>query len=238
MKQVSLRELLEAGAHFGHKASRWHPNAKQFIFEERDNIHIIDLAQTKSQLENAAAEVKKIAEEGGRILLVGTKRQAKKVLKEAALKAHLPYMTEHWTGGMMTNWEQVKKNIDKMNKMEEENKQGGWKTLPKHEQLEKYGELVKLRRVYGGVADLDGLPAAIFIVDIRRESTATREAKRSGVVSIGICDTNSNPDDVDLAIPANDDAVGSIKYITERLVEAYMEGSKKKSSEALQGQSF
>lgn len=230
MKQVSLRELLEAGAHFGHKTSRWHPKAKRFIFEERDNIHIIDLAQTKLALEKAAAEVKKIAITGGKILLVGTKRQAKEVLAVAAEKTGLPYMSERWVGGMVTNWEQVKKNIDKMNKMEEEHKDGSWKTLPKHEQLQKYAELEQLKRVYRGVADLDGQPAALFIVDVRREKTAAREARLAKVFSIGICDTNANPDDVSMPIPANDDAAGSIKYITEYLVDAYVEGKKSVSS--------
>jgi small subunit ribosomal protein S2 len=231
MKQVSLKTLLEAGAHFGHKASRWQPASKPFIFSERDNIHIIDLTKTKEQLEKAGEKVAEIAKGGGNILFIGTKRQAAKTVREIAQDAGIPFMTQRWIGGMITNWEQVKKSISLMNDMEEEEKTGEWKKLPKHEQVKKGQELTKLSRVYGGVAGLAELPEAVYIVDIRHEVTAVREAKRAGLVSIGICDTNSDPRQVTIPIPANDDAAGSIEYITSYLAEAFVEGKSKVKSQ-------
>lgn len=224
MRKVSLRELLEAGVHFGHKTSKWHPAAEEYIFEERDNVHIIDLAKTKAQLEKAGEKVAEIVKGGGKVLFVGTKRQAGKVVKTVAEKAGIPYMSNRWIGGMITNWEEVKKNIDRMRQMEKEEKEGGWKKLPKHEQLEQSRELTKLRRVYAGVADLTDVPEAVYIIDVRFEKTVVREAQRAGIVSIGISDTNSDPRTVTIPIPANDDAVGSVEYITKFLADAYVKG--------------
>ena len=226
MKDISLKELLEAGCHFGHKASRWNPQSKQYIYTEQGNIHIIDLAKTKQQLELAAAKLQEIAQKEDILLLVGTKRQAAKVVEETAKNAGLPYLTSRWIGGFITNWEQVKRSIDRMNDLAKQEKEGAWEPLPKHERVKLKAQLERMQRVYGGVADLTELPRAIYIVDVRLEKTATREAVQAGVLSIGISDTNADPRVVDIAIPSNDDAVSSIQLITNYLVDAYLEGRK------------
>lgn len=224
MRKILLTELLETGAHFGHKASKWNPNCAKFIFEERDNIHIIDLVKTKEQLEKAARKVAEIAKKGEAILFVGTKRQASGPVREIAKKAGIPYMAHHWVGGLISNWGEVKKNVEKMNSMVSDKKNGKWKAYPKHEQVALKRELDKLTRVYEGVGDLDQLPQAIYIIDTKIEKTAIREAKKAGLFSIGVCDTNCDPRAVDIAIPSNDDATGAIEYITEYLALAYTEG--------------
>lgn len=235
MKEISLRELLEAGCHFGHKVERWHPKAASFIYQAREGIHIIDLAKTKAGLKVASQYVKELGELGKLILFVATKRQSKGVVTDATKRAALPYLTSRWVGGFLTNWETVKKNLDKMNRLRKERTEGSWKKFPKHEivQLEKL--LRQLEVVYAGVADLVQPPDALFIVDIKKEHISVAEAQRRGLTTVAIVDTNANPTDIDYAIPANDDAVGSIQYIVNYLADAYMEGraiKEKKSSAA------
>lgn len=235
MKDISLRDLLEAGCHFGHKVERWHPKAASFIYQAREGIHIIDLAKTKAGLKVAAEYVKESGETGKLILFVATKRQSKGVVADAAKRAALPYLVSRWVGGFLTNWETVKKNLDKMNRLRKERTDGSWQKFPKHEivQLEKM--LRKLEVVYAGVADLVQPPDALFIVDIRKEHISVTEAQRRGLTTVAIVDTNANPAEIDYAIPANDDAVGSIQYIVNYLADAYMEGraiKEKKSSAA------
>lgn len=232
MDEITLQQLLEAGCHFGHKSERWHPKAKGYIYTEKDGIHIIDLAATKAGLDKAVEFIRNLASEGREILFVGTKRQAKGVLKEEAVAAGAPYFSERWIGGFLTNWEEVKKNIDKINRLTDEEAAGAWKKFPKHERgkLARYLENIKI--YYGGVLHLTNVPAALFIVDIKKEDTAVREAKRVGIPIVAIVDTNSDPTGVDYVIPANDDAVGSVQLITHTLAQAYKEGKRKHASKS------
>lgn len=224
MQPISLKDLLEAGCHFGHQVSRWNPRAKDFIYTERDGVHIIDLAKTKEGLEAAAAFVKTTASQGGTVIFVGTKRQARAIIQEEAKACGALYLIERFPGGLLTNWSEIKKNLDKLNRMREEKTNDSWAKFTKKEQLMLSRELLKLEVLYGGVAGLKGLPQAIFLVDIKKEEGAVREAARMEVLTIAICDTNTNPDTIDYPIPANDDALGSIKFITHSLAEAFKEG--------------
>lgn len=226
MKEISLKDLLEAGCHFGHRVDRWHPKAASFIYGEREGIHIIDLAKTREGLKAAAEFAKSLGESGKTLLLVATKRQARGLVTTAAKKAKIPYLTTRWIGGFLTNWDEVKKNIEKVNKLREEKKNGSWNKFPKHEiiQLEKY--LRKLEAVYSGVSELTARPETLFIVDVKKEVSSLREGLRCGFPIIAIVDTNADPTPVDYPIPANDDAIGSIRLITDYIVEAYLEGRK------------
>jgi small subunit ribosomal protein S2 len=224
MEDITLQALLEAGCHFGHKSERWHPKAAKFIYTEKDGIHIIDLAKTKIGLDAAREYVKKTVEDGGELLVVGTKRQARGIVKQEAEAVGAPYFSERWIGGFLTNWDQVKKNIEKINRMSEEQAAGAWKKFPKHEQTKMARYLERIKVYYGGVLHLHGVPSALFIVDVRKEVAAVREAARCGVPVIGLVDTNSDPTAIDYVIPANDDAVGSITYVVHAIAEAYKEG--------------
>lgn len=232
MKDITLEQLLEAGCHFGHKAERWHPRASEFIWAEKDGIHIIDLAKTKAGLDASLAFVSTLAEAGGTVLFVGTKRQARGVVKEAAVNAGASFLTQRWIGGFMTNWEGVHKNIQKIIKMMDDQKNGGWKKFPKHEQTKMGRYLNRLNVDYEGVLMLNDLPKAIFVVDVRKEQSAVREAKRLNIPVIGIVDTNADPSGIDYVIPANDDAVGSVQLIVSAIAEAYKAGYEKAEKEA------
>lgn len=233
MKDTTLEQLLEAGCHFGHKAERWHPKASEFIWAEKDGIHIIDLAKTKAGLDAAVAFVSELANVGSTVLFVGTKRQARGVVKDAAVNAGASFLTQRWIGGFMTNWEGVHKNIQKIIKMMDDQKNGGWKKFPKHEQTKMGRYLNRLNVDYEGVLMLNELPKAIFVVDVRKEQSAVREAQRLNIPIIGIVDTNADPTGIDYVIPANDDAVGSVQLIVTAVAEAYREGHEKAAKEAL-----
>ena len=224
MQEISLQALLEAGCHFGHKAERWNPKAASFIYTKKDGIHIIDLAKTKAGLEAALEYIKGIVAAGGEVLFVGTKRQAAGVVREAVEKVGAPYLTHRWIGGFLTNWGEVHKNIEKINRLTEEQKNGAWKKFPKHERTKLAHYLERIKVFYGGVLHLNKLPDAVCIVDVRKEDSAVREAKRTKITVIGVVDTNSDPTDVDYVIAANDDAVGSIKFIADAVAGAYKEG--------------
>ena len=232
MEEITLQALLEAGCHFGHKSERWHPKAAEFIYTEKDGVHIIDLAKTKAGLEAAVTFVGDLAREGKTVLFVATKRQAQGVVKELAEKAGASYLVERWIGGFLTNWDEIHKNIQKINRLSEEEKTGGWKKFPKHERTHLARYLSRLKIFYGGVLMLDEPPAALFVVDIRKESAAVAEAIRREIPIIAIVDTNADPAGIDYVIPANDDAVGSIEYITRALARAYQEGRGKAEKEA------
>lgn len=231
MHDTTLEQLLEAGCHFGHKAERWHPKASEFIWAEKDGIHIIDLAKTKAGLDAGVAFVRALGEAGETVLFVGTKRQARGVVKTAAQNAGASYLTQRWIGGFMTNWEGVHKNIQKIIKMMDDQKNGGWKKFPKHEQTKMARYLNRLNVDYEGVLMLDSLPKAIFVVDVRKEQSAVREAQRLGIPVIGIVDTNANPSGIDYVIPANDDAVGSVELIVTAVAESYREAREKLEKE-------
>ncbi len=234
MTKVSLKDLLEAGAHFGHQASRWNPKMKPYLYTVRDGVHVFDLAKTKEGLEAAADFVKKTVAEGGRVVFVGTKRQAKEIIREEAKKAGMPWVSERWLGGIITNWEQIKKRIEKLAEMKEKREAGEYKKYTKKEQILLDREIARLEKFFGGLADLKDLPAALFVVDVKKEITAVREAKRKGIPVVAVLDSNSDPDLVDYAIPANDDAVGAVKMIVGVIAEAAQKGkeaSKKKKKE-------
>lgn len=224
MEEITLQALLEAGCHFGHKAERWHPKAARFIYTKKDGIHIIDLTKTKTGLEAAAAFVKDLASQGKEVIFVGTKRQASGVVKQEAAAVAAPYFVERWIGGFLTNWDQVKKNIDKILKMEGDRASGAWKKFPKHEQVKMGRYLDRIKIYYGGVLTIKAIPQALVIVDVKKEEPAVREGGRVSVPIVGIVDTNSDPTPIDYVIPANDDAVGSIQYIIHALATAYGEG--------------
>lgn len=236
MNDITLQQLLEAGCHFGHKAERWHPKAGGYIYTKKDGIHIIDLAKTKAGLDLAIAFIKELVASGKEVLFVGTKRQAKGVLKEEAAAVAAPYFSERWIGGFLTNWEEVKKNIDKINRLTDEQATGAWKKFPKHERTKLARYLVNIKIYYGGVLKLTEVPAALFVVDIKKEDTAVREARRVGIPVVAIVDTNSDPTGIDYIIPANDDAVGSVQLITHALTQAYAEGKAKLAKVAAKSQ--
>lgn len=231
MEEITLQALLEAGCHFGHKSERWHPKAAEFIYIEKDGIHIIDLAKTKAGLEEAVQFVKDITKAGGEVLFVGTKRQARGVVKEEAGSVGAPYLVERWIGGFLTNWDGIRKNIEKINRMSEEQVSGAWKKYPKHEQSKLARYLARLKVLYGGVLTVKGLPSAMFIIDVKKEYSAVREAIRREIPVIAVIDTNADPRLARYAIPANDDAVGSIQFITHMIAKAYEEGKNERNKE-------
>lgn len=224
--EVNLKELLEAGCHFGHQAQRWNPRMRPYIFDVRGGVHIFDLVKTKQGLEDAAAFAKATVAKGGKIIFLGTKRQSQEIIREAAKKAGMPYISERWMGGLLTNWEQVKKSIDKLNSMKKDREAGEYKKYTKKEQLLLDREINRLEKFFGGLAELKEPPAALFIVDIKKEGAAVREAKRMNIPLIGLVDSNCDPTPIDWVIPANDDAVGSIQFVVDKMAEA-MIGAKK-----------
>ncbi len=224
MQEIHLKDLLEAGCHFGHEVKRWHPKAAQFIYTARDGIHIIDLAKTKSYLEKAGEFAKKIGLENKTLLFVGTKRQAKNIILQEAKRVETAYFYQRWVGGFITNWSEIKKNIDGLNKMIKDKEEGKWKKFPKHEQVKLDRQRGRLEKFYGGVKHLTELPNCLFIVDVRKESTSVAESLKQNIPIIGIVDTNSNPHDINYPIPANDDAVKSISYIVTYIANCYLEG--------------
>jgi small subunit ribosomal protein S2 len=224
MEQITLEHLLEAGCHFGHKSERWNPKASSFIYAEKDGIHIIDLVKTKDGLDRAAEFVRDLVAEGKEILFVGTKRQAKGIVKEEAVRVGAPHMTERWIGGFLTNWDGIHRNIQKIIRLTDEESTGAWKKFPKHERVKLARYLKRLNMFYGGVLKLSVPPQAIFVIDVKKEVVAVREAIRAGIPVVGIVDTNSDPTGIAHVIPANDDAVGSIAVITKVIARAYEEG--------------
>ncbi len=231
MESISLKTLLEAGCHFGHKSERWHPKAAQFIYQERDGIHIIDLAKTKTGLENAGQFLKQLAKDGKTALFVGTKRQALTIIREECASSDVPHIRQSWIGGFLTNWDQVHKNLEKIRKLTDEEKTDAWKIYPKHERVKLSRYLHKLLNLYGGVIKLMEKPDVLIVVDVKREDVAVREALRTGIPVVGIVDTNSDPAHIDHVIPANDDAVGSIRLLIHYLTQAYKEGMEEKGKE-------
>ena len=232
MREISLKELLEAGCHFGHQTVRWHPKMKPYLFAAREGIHIFDLAKTKEGLEEAAAFAKATAGQGGKILFLGTKRQAKQIVEDVAKRVSMPYVSERWLGGTLTNFEQIKKSLEKLRTMKEKRQAGEYKELTKREQLLIDREIARLEKFFGGLATLETLPEAIFVVDVKKEFSAALEAQRTGVKVIAIVDSNANPDLVDYVIPANDDANKSIELIMDIIGEAIEDGLKQSKSKS------
>ena len=225
MKPVDLKILLEAGSHFGHKTNKWNPKASSFIYKAVGDTHIIDLAKTKEGLENAANAVLEIAKTGGVVVFVGTKRQAAPIVREIATAAGAPYFSTRWIGGFITNWDEVRKNMEKLEKLRRDLKdQNALTEYTKYERTMMEKEMAKLETIYGGVTSVTRRPQALFIVDVRKEFSCIQEADQYKLTTIGIVDTNADPSAVTFPIPANDDAVGSLTYIIQYIADAYKEG--------------
>ena len=218
------QQLLEAGVHFGHLKKKWNPKMLPYIFAEKKGIHIIDLNKTVDHLQEAAAAMKQIAKSGKKIMFVATKKQAKEIVSECAKKVNMPFATERWLGGMLTNFNTVRKSVKKMQSIEKMLADGSAESLTKKERLTLSRDKEKMEKVLGGIAQMGRLPAALFLVDIGHEHIALAEAKRLGITTFGMVDTNSDPNKVDFAIPANDDATKSIAIITNYIIAAISEG--------------
>jgi small subunit ribosomal protein S2 len=218
------QQLLEAGVHFGHLKKKWNPKMLPYIFAEKKGIHIIDLNKTVDHLQEASAAVKQIAKSGKKIMFVATKKQAKEIVSECAKRVNMPFATERWLGGMLTNFNTVRKSVKKMQSIEKMLADGSAESLTKKERLTLSRDKDKMEKVLGGIAQLGRLPAALFLVDIGHEHIALAEAKRLGITTFGMVDTNCDPNKVDFAIPANDDATKSIAIITNYIVAAIAEG--------------
>jgi len=224
MANVSLSELLEAGVHFGHQARRWNPKMFPYIYTERNGIHIIDLVQTAQLLNEANELIKNLAAEEKTFLFVGTKRQAASIVEEQALRANSFYVNQRWLGGMLTNWNTIKSRVERLKSLEEQENSGIIDQLPKKEAASLRKELEKLKKHLDGIKYMKKIPDVVIIVDQKREATAIQECIKLGITTLCILDTNCNPDLVDIPIPANDDAIRSIKLIVSKIADAILEG--------------
>ena len=227
---VTIKQLLEAGAHFGHQTSRWHPRMKNYIFTKRNGIHIIDLEQTVSLLDKACDFVQQVVAEGGKILFVSTKKQAQDIIEEEAKRCDMYYVNQRWIGGVLTNFATIQARIDHLVRLEDQQARGDFNRLPKKEALKLNEEILRLNRRLGGFKEMTIPPAALFIIDITKENIALAEAKRVGIPVIAVIDTNCNPVDIDYPIPANDDAIKAIRLVCSKIADAVIEA---KISEAV-----
>jgi small subunit ribosomal protein S2 len=225
MANVSMRDLLKAGAHFGHQTRYWNPKMAPYIFGARNKIHIIDLELTVPALDKAVAIVRSMAEKRNKVLFVGTKRAAQKIVKEQAERAGQPYVNHRWLGGMLTNWKTIRQSIKRLRELEAKMSDGTLEKLTKKEALDLSRNLEKLERSIGGIKEMGGLPDALFVIDVDHENIAIQEANKLGIPVIGIVDTNSNPDGVDIVIPGNDDALRAIELYTQAIADACIEGA-------------
>jgi small subunit ribosomal protein S2 len=224
---VSMRELLEAGVHFGHQTRRWNPKMRRFIFGERGGIYIIDLQKTLESLEEAQSFVRNLAERGGAVLFVGTKKQAQDAVEEEAKRTGMPYVNHRWLGGLLTNWRTIAERIEHLHELRRLRDEGQLDLLPPKERISMQGELEKLEANLGGVADMRKQPDTVFIVDLRKEQLAVREARRLGLPVIALVDTNCDPDEADFVIPGNDDAIRSCSLVVRAIGEAIAEGKQR-----------
>ncbi len=224
MAVVAMKQLLEAGVHFGHQTKRWDPKMAEYIYQARNGIHIIDLQKTSKKIDEAYKFMKDVAEEGKTILFVGTKKQAQECVKDAAIKSNMFYVDQRWLGGMLTNFKTIKTRIARLNKLEEMENDGTFEVLPKKEVAALKNEKEKLEKNLGGIRDMKEMPGAMFVVDPKNERIAVLEAKKLNIPIIGLVDTNCNPEDVDYPIPGNDDAIRAVKLITDVMANAIIEG--------------
>ncbi|HEY94584.1 MAG TPA: 30S ribosomal protein S2 [Dehalococcoidia bacterium] len=222
---VSVKQLLEAGAHFGHQTSRWHPRMKKYIFTKREGIHIIDLEQTTTMLAKACEFITQVVADGGKVLFVGTKKQAQEAVEEAAKRCNMYYVNQRWIGGVLTNFATIQARIDYLVRLEDQQARGEFSRLPKKEALKLEKEIIKLNKQMGGFKEMTSIPAVLFIVDPPKEKIALAEAKRVGIPVVAIADTSCNPDEIDYPIPANDDAIRAIKLICNKIADAVLEGT-------------
>ncbi len=224
MAVVAMKQLLEAGVHFGHQTRRWDPRMAEYIFQARNGIHIIDLQKTSKKLDEAYAFVKEQAEEGKDVLFVGTKKQAQECMKDAAIKCNMFYVDQRWLGGMLTNFETIRSRVNRLKELEAMEQNGTFDVLPKKEVAGLRKEMNKLEVNLGGIKDMERLPGVLFIVDPKKERIAILEAKKLNIPTVGLIDTNCNPEDVDYPIPGNDDAIRAVKLIADTMANAVIEG--------------
>ena len=232
MAVVAMKQLLEAGVHFGHQTRRWDPKMAEYIFQARNGIHIIDLQKTSKKIDEAYAFLKEQAEEGKTVLFVGTKKQAQECVKEAAEKSGMYYIDQRWLGGMLTNFDTIRTRVQRLKDLEKMQEDGTFDVLPKIEVILLKKEMEKLERNLGGIKEMEEIPGVIFLVDPKKEHIAILEAKKLGIPVIGLVDTNCNPEEVDYAIPGNDDAIRAVKLITDVMANAIIEGRQGESFEA------
>jgi small subunit ribosomal protein S2 len=230
---VTMRELLEAGVHFGHQTRRWNPKMRRYIFTERGGIYIIDLQQTLELVEQAAAFVRNVAERGGSVLFVGTKKQSQDAIAEEAERVDMPYVNHRWLGGLLTNWRTISERLERMHELRRLRDEGQLELLPPKERITMMSELEKLETNLGGVTGMKRLPDAVFVVDLRKEQLAIREARRLGLPVVALVDTNCDPDDADYVIPGNDDAIRSCSLITRVVADAIEAGKSKVTVEEM-----
>jgi len=221
---VTIKELLEAGAHFGHQTSRWHPAMKKYVFTKREGIHIIDLEQTAAMLAKACEFIQQVASEGGTILFVGTKKQAQEAIEQEAKRCGMYYVNQRWLGGVLTNFATIQARIDQLVRLEDQKSRGDFERLPKKEAQKLEEGILRLNRQMGGFKEMTSLPNALFIVDPTKERIALAEARRMGIPVVAIVDTNCNPNEIDYPIPANDDAIKAIKLVCSKIADAVIEG--------------
>ncbi|MBU5677445.1 30S ribosomal protein S2 [Alkaliphilus sp. MSJ-5] len=232
MSVISMKQLLEAGVHFGHQTRRWNPKMGEYIFTERNGIYIIDLQKTVKKVEEAYSAMKEIASEGGTILFVGTKKQAQEAIEEEAKRSGMFYVNQRWLGGMLTNFKTIKKRIERLHELEKMEEDGIFEVLPKKEVIKLRHEQEKLEKFLGGIKDMTEMPDALFVVDPRKERIAIQEAHTLGIPVISIVDTNCDPDEVDYVIPGNDDAIRAVKLLTATMANAVIEGKQGVQTEA------
>ncbi|NTU59596.1 MAG: 30S ribosomal protein S2 [Deltaproteobacteria bacterium] len=224
MSSISMREMLEAGVHFGHQTHRWNPKMKKFIFTERNGVHIVDLSQTVKLFRSAYECVKDVAGKGGRVLFVGTKRQAADIIEEEARRCGEFFVNQRWLGGTLTNFQTIKRSVERLRDLERMTTDGTMEFLPKKEALKLSREREKLEKSLGGIKDMKNLPKVVFIIDPAREDIAVREANRLGIPIVAITDTNCDPDRIDFPVPGNDDAIRSIKLFSAKIADAALDG--------------
>ncbi|OGM08658.1 30S ribosomal protein S2 [Candidatus Woesebacteria bacterium RBG_16_36_11] len=227
MTEVSLQTLLDTGAHFGHQIRRWNPKMKPFIYQGEDGVHIFDLLKTKEALEEALGIIKEAAKEGKSLLIVGTKKQVREKVAQIAKETNILYVNERWLGGTLTNFDQVKKSLDKLIKMKKDKEEGVYKNFTKKERLLIDREIVRLERFFGGLTGMSVKPDLMIIIDIKKEIGAAKEANFTGITTVGIVDSNADPDLVDYAIPMNDDAKKALDYVLDLIKDAILEGKSK-----------
>jgi small subunit ribosomal protein S2 len=225
MVTITMKELLEAGVHFGHETKRWDPKMKPYIFGARDGIYIIDLQKTVSMFKDAYQFVRDTAARGEHILFVGTKRQAQESIQEQANRCNMSYVNHRWLGGMLTNYQTIRKSIDRLNRLESMKNEEIFNLLPKKEVMQLEKERNRLEKSLGGIKAMDRLPGAVFIVDIKKERIAVHETKKLGIPSVGIVDSNANPEEITYPIPGNDDAIRAIRLMSTRMADAVIEGT-------------
>lgn len=224
MSIISMKQLLEAGVHFGHQTRRWNPKMKPYIFTERNGIYIIDLQKTVKKIEEAYEFVRQLAANGGKVLFVGTKKQAQDSVKEEATRSGMFYVNQRWLGGTLTNFKTIRKRINRLNEIEKMEEDGTFDVLPKKETINLMREKERLLKFLGGIREMDELPDAVFIIDPRKENIAVAEARKLNIPIVGIVDTNCDPDEIDYIIPANDDAIRAVRLLTSTIADAIIEG--------------